>query len=649
MAKSVILSNSNLNVGLDHNGLVSDFYFPDNAYNNHTLGNDLFHRVGVFIDGQISWLNDDSWSIEVRYQDGILVSLTSAVNHDIGIELNFEDAVLAEKDAFIRRVSLTNLRDEARNIKLFFHQNFSIDAGRHLADTVQYIPDKQAILHYRGKRAFVVSASEEVSSSNDYKAFDQHTVGLFGIENKQGSWLDADDGELSNCNVEHGQTDSIIRFNTDILALDTLNFNYWIACADDHNLAFSIHNSLLKDGFKKELSLTKAWWKQWTNKAQKPIEKLDDDFKKLFIESLMLTKTHISKSGAPIASNDSEMLNHARDDYSYCWPRDALYTIWPLIRLGYQDEARKFFEFCEGIIKPEGYFMHKYLPNGELGPSWHPYTQGGDSQNLPVQTDETAGILFLISEFYYKFHDKELLCSQYKTLILPMANFLSSYIDENNLPRPSYELWEMDYLTTTYTTALTFAALNAAADLAQVCADPRSAAKWRRVANDIQQASHKLLYNHECNLFYRGIWPNGQTDSKIDTSSFYGSFMYGLFDPSSDEIKKSMTTLEDTFLTDGNNYGIARFEDDVYYRDNPEQKSNFWIITTLWRAEYYLSIGDINKAKEIFYWVKDRASSTGIVPEQLNPLNLEWRSVAPLTWSQGEILASLMDYISTIE
>ena len=54
MAKTAILSNGNLNVGLNEFGLVSDFYFPDNGYENHTLGRDLFHRVGIKIGNNFS-------------------------------------------------------------------------------------------------------------------------------------------------------------------------------------------------------------------------------------------------------------------------------------------------------------------------------------------------------------------------------------------------------------------------------------------------------------------------------------------------------------------------------------------------------------------------------------------------------------------
>lgn len=58
--------------------------------------------------------------------------------------------------------------------------------------TAQYLPDSDAVLHYRGKRAFIISGLY------DGKPFDQHSIGLFGIEGHEGTYRDADDGELSN-------------------------------------------------------------------------------------------------------------------------------------------------------------------------------------------------------------------------------------------------------------------------------------------------------------------------------------------------------------------------------------------------------------------------------------------------------------------
>jgi len=89
-------------------------------------------------------------------------------------------------------------------IRLFMHQAFAIGDSRSNTDTVQYLPDDNAILHYRGRRAFVVSGE------CDGKPFDQYTVGLFGIENREGTYRDAEDGDLNANNVEHGRVDSTI-------------------------------------------------------------------------------------------------------------------------------------------------------------------------------------------------------------------------------------------------------------------------------------------------------------------------------------------------------------------------------------------------------------------------------------------------------
>lgn len=83
-------------------------------------------------------------------------------------------------------------------------QAFVIGDSRSNTDTAQYLPDNNAILHYRGRRAFVVSGNY------NGKPFDQHAIGLFGIEGKEGTYRDADDGKLECNNVEHGRVDSTI-------------------------------------------------------------------------------------------------------------------------------------------------------------------------------------------------------------------------------------------------------------------------------------------------------------------------------------------------------------------------------------------------------------------------------------------------------
>ncbi|HWV29636.1 MAG TPA: glycoside hydrolase family 15 protein, partial [Dyadobacter sp.] len=500
MARPIVLSNGELHVGINKYGLVHDFYFPYVGLENHAAGKSLRHRVGIWINGQISWLDDPGWSFKFRYPTNALIGHTVAKNESIGILLEFDDVVDANISAFMRNIHVVNLWGEAREIRLFMHQAFVIGDARSNTDTAQYLPDSDAMLHYRGRRAFIIAGT------HDGEPFDQYTAGLFGIEGREGTYRDADDGELSFSSVEHGRVDSTIRFVLHIDAHSSTRVHYWIAAGTSSREALYIHRQIKEDGVLKRLHMTADWWYKWLEPARAVADKILPEHKENFLHSMMIVKSQIDKRGAVIASTDTTMLNYSRDAYAYCWPRDGAYVLWPLIRMGYIDEPHRFFEFCRRGLHPSGYLMHKYRADGALGSSWHPYTHEDGSVAPPIQEDETALVLFVFAQFYQMHPNPRLLHDFYHTMVHPMAEFLASYIDETTgLPKPSYDLWEEVYLTTTYTTSVVYAALLAAADLAELAQDADSAVKWRSAADDILASAHKHLYNKDRKAFYKGL------------------------------------------------------------------------------------------------------------------------------------------------
>lgn len=644
MARPIILSNGELHVGINKYGLVHDLYFPYVGFENHAAGKSLRHRVGVWVDGETSWLDSDEWQFTFRYPSSALIGHTLAKNERIGVLLEFDDIVDSFMSAFMRNVHVVNLRDQPREIRLFMHQAFVIGDARSNTDTGQYLPESHAILHYRGRRAFIVGGIA------DGKPFDQYTVGLFGIEGWEGTFRDAEDGQLSFNNVEHGRVDSTIGFNLQIDAHSSKRAHYWLAAGTSMREALYVHNQVLTDGLLKRLHLTADWWQEWLKPTMKIAEKINTKYRDTFIRSAMLIKAHIDKRGAVIASTDTAVLNYSRDAYAYSWPRDGAYAVWPLIRMGYIDEPHRFFEFCQRGLHPEGYLMHKYRADGALGSSWHPYIQADGLIAPPIQEDETALVLFVFAQYYNMNPNPRVLREFYHTMVTPMANFMASYIDETTgLPKPSYDLWEQVHSTTTYTTSLVYASLLAAADLAEIADDSDNAVKWRTSAEDIQQAAHKHLYNPSRRAFYKGLKVIGdelQHDETIDVSSIFGVFMFGLFSVKSDELTSAVATMKEVFGIRDGTVALPRFENDGYYRADPNSQGNAWMITTLWLAQYSLEIGDMETAEAALSWVTDRAFTTGTLPEQVNAADLSLVSVAPLAWSQAEYIATLLDTIT---
>jgi GH15 family glucan-1,4-alpha-glucosidase len=646
MARPIVLSNGELHVGINKFGLVHDFYYPYVGLENHAAGQSLRHRVGIWIDGDLSWLDDESWEFEFSYPHESLVGHIVAKNHKQNIMLEFDDTVDAEYSAFLRNIHVVNLADSPREIRVFLHQAFAIGDSRSNTDTAQYLPDANSILHYRGRRAFIVSAVDD-----NGVPFDQFSVGLFGIEGHEGTYRDADDGELSMSAVEHGRVDSTIRFKLTIPAHSSTRLHYWVSCGNSTREALYIHKQMVTQGLHKRIDTTAAWWHEWLKPAKTVAATIDPAHQDTFLKSVMLIKSHIDKRGAVIASTDSAMLNYSRDAYAYCWPRDGAYVLWPLIRMGYTDEPYRFFEFCRRALTPGGYLMHKYRADGALGSSWHPYLHADGEIAPPIQEDETALTLFVFSQFYHVQNDPALLKEFYEPMVAPMANFLASYVDSHTgLPKPSYDLWEETFMTSTYTTAVTHAALLAAADLAEVRNDSDNAVKWRSAADDIHAAATRTLYNSDKKAFYKGIVTSHDGtihyDDTYDMSSLFGAFMYGLFSVKSDEVTAAADTALRIFSDNGGTPGLPRYENDSYRRANDAAKSNPWFVTSLWMAQYYLEIGEQDKAKRVLEWVRDAAWSTGVLAEQVNPETGAETSVSPLCWSQAEYVSTLLDTVT---
>lgn len=646
MPRPVILSNGELHVGINNFGEVHDFYYPYVGFENHAAGKHLRHHVGVWADGRLSWLDDGGWEFTFSYPHEALIGHIVAKNQSLGVMLEFDDSVDAEFSAFMRNIHVINMRDAPCDIRLFLHQAFVIGDARSNTDTAQYLPDANAILHYRGRRAFVISAQ-----TDDREFFDQYTVGLFGIEGREGTYRDAEDGELSMCPVEHGRVDSTLRFKTTLPPHSSARFHYWIACGTSTREALYVHKQMLSQGIHRRLDVTHRWWYNWLKPAREVADKIDPSHREQFLYSVMIIKAHIDRRGAVIASTDTSMLNYWRDAYAYCWPRDGSYALWPLIRMGYKDEPYRFFEFCRRALNAGGFLMHKYRADGALGSSWHPYLHENGVIAPPIQEDETALTLFVFSQFYHISGDAVLLKEFYEPMVKPMADFLAHYIDSRtNLPKPSYDLWEEQFKTTTYTTAVTYAALLAAADLAELRKDDDSAVEWRATADDIRVAAEKYLFNEDRKTFYKGIFvaEDGTitSDSTIDMSSIFGAFMYGLFPVHSRQTDAAFKTAQEVFGFTLETPGTPRYENDGYLRPSGATQPNWWYITALWIAQYYLETENTEGADAIMRWVRDAAASTGVLAEQINPATHEELSVAPLCWSQAEYVSTLLDTIT---
>lgn len=639
MGRAVVLSNGQTFVGLDENGLVHDFYYPYVGLENLTTARSMHHKIGIWVDGTFSWIDDETWDTTIDFEESALISKISLHSEELGITLAFRDFVDTEYNAFIRRIRISNETGSKRDIRLFMHQVFQISrAGR--ADTAMYVPDDNYILDYKGRCCLLI-AGKTIDGSD----FDQYAVGNYGIEGKAGTFQDAEDGELSDNPVEHGGVDSVIRFRNVTEPRSSFGVDYWIVGAASQSDAQVAHTYLKYYSLEERLEHTRQYWKRWLSPAQNQLQALPEKLQALTEKSLLIVKAHCDARGSVLASGDSSIFNYGRDYYCYCWPRDAAYAIWPLIRMGIYEEAKRFFYFARDTMHHDGYLMHKYQPDRAIGSTWHPLVHGR-AKELAIQEDETAIVIYMIGEYYRYSQDKVLVADLYNSFIKPCADFLANYVDEaTGLPHASYDLWEQKFLTTTYTTATVIAGLETAADLAGIADHPADAVFWKEAASTMK--SNLDTFYHPDGYFRKGflLQPDGSLkhDDVIDISNLFGPFMFAQLDNSDPRLISTLQKVEKTLLGTSPIGGVIRYEHDGYFLTKQQYPGNPWIVCTVWLAQYYQRLGRTKEATELLKWSVDRAYISGVLSEQFDPETGIAVSVTPLVWSHAELINTVLD------
>jgi len=648
VSRDLPIGNGSLLVTFDRNYQLRDIYYPRVGQENHTSGEPC--RFGIWVEGRFTWLDDPAWSRNLVYMADTLVTNVTLRHPDLLVSLTFNDAVDLGRDVLLRRVRVMNEGPE-REVRLFFHFDWHI-YGTEVGDTVMFYPRVKGLVAYKGQRCF--AACGQVG---DRIGLDGYACGKKDVGGAQGTWRDAEDGELGNNPIEQGSVDMTLALKLGRLPQGQAATGYqWLIAARNLTDLQTVADVITLRGPEAFLERTRSYWTAWVNKEERGFADLSPQIADLYRRSLLVVRTQIDSGGAVLAANDTDIIKFARDTYSYMWPRDAALAVHAMDQAGYVDIPRRFFELSARIVTKEGYFRHKYTPAGDPGSSWHPWVDASGKPQYPIQEDETGLVLFALWQHYNHHRDFEFFKAYYRPLIILVGDFLASYIDPlTGLPQPSYDLWEERRGVMSFTVATVWAGLQAAANFAALYGETALADRYRGVAEGIKQGTRNFLFDAEANRFLRRIYvrPDGSTarDLTID-SSVYGLWYFGMFSADDPQIVSTMTGVYDRLWCKTEAGGIARYENDWYYQvsqDIANVPGNPWFICTMWYGQWLVAqartLDDLARARDILEWVAGAALPSGVLSEQLDPYSKVQLSVSPLTWSHATVVSLVHEYV----
>lgn len=695
MPRDIPVGNGQMLVTFDHHYRIRDLYYPHVGQENHAGQGPC--RFGVWSDlpepqpenendrrkQRLFW-SDQGWEIEMGYQTDTLASHVVMRHSQLALELTCNDVVDFHRSVMIRKIVVKNLVNQPREVHLFSHNDFAM-YGTRVGDTAYYDPLTSSMVHYRAVRYLMTTWYTDGKPH-----VDQYAAGFAGFRGAEGTWRDAEDGQLGNNPIAQGAVDSTIMLNLELPPSGETTAYLVIGAGKSYSDLTVLHQFLQREGPQGVIDRTTSYWRLWLAAAHTdfptpdqggPSGKVVDLFKR----SLLIVRTQIDNSGAIIAANDSDIMQFSRDTYSYLWPRDGALVANALDTAGMSEVARSFYGLCAKIITEQGYFLHKYNPDGSPASSWHPWVNL-DQPQLPIQEDETSLVLWALWNHYAQYRDIEFVRSLWVTLITKAADFLVRFRDPvTKLPLPSYDLWEERWGVHAFTVGTVYGGLQAAWQFAVCFGDTKRAATYAQAASETREAFIKYFWCEEHERYMRRIVPldhdrtaklmadvmagreplpdatrderalEFEHDHVIDSAT-YAIYAMGMLDVHDPRVEKTMQSISKRLWIDTPVGGVARYENDYYHRISDNIKAvpgNPWFICTLWLAQWHIAkartVEELSQAMPILDWVADRALPSGVLAEQVHPHTNSPLSVSPLTWSHATVVATLTAYVNKYE
>ena len=638
MPRDIPVGNGKLLICFDHHYNIRDLYFPHVGQENHVQGE--YCRLGVWVDNQFSWVGND-WKIDLGYDEDTMVTRVSLYNKNIGILLMCRDAVDFHENIYIREIVVENMLPQDRQIRLFLSHNLDI-SGNSVGDTAAFDPESGGLVHYKGPRYFIISGKTQNS-----EGLDQFAVGQKNVNGKKGTYIDAEDGLLSGNTIAQGSVDSVIGLHLQIRAMSQEKAYYWLTAGETWQDVRRLDAIVKHKSPELLIKRTADYWHLWIHKETLSLDQLPPKVTTLYRRSLLVLNTQVDADGGILAANDSDVVMFNRDTYSYIWTRDGALVANALDVAGYPVIAQRFYQFASRIINKEGYFLHKYNPDSTLASSWHPWEENGQQQ-LPIQEDETALVVWALWNHFVIYRDIEFVKPLYRPLIKRAAEFMCRYRDkETGLPDASYDLWEERRGMLSFTTGTVFGGLTAASLFCTVFGENDLADHYQQVASEIRDAASAYLWRPELNRFCRMVSRDNRGNLVYDDScdaSLWGLFAFGLYDADDERIIATMKALREKLWLNTDVGGLARYEGDNYHRADSRFPGNPWFICTLWLADHLTiqarSEKDLEEPLKILEWIAEYALPSGILAEQVHPVTGKPLSVSPLTWSHATFVAT---------
>lgn len=357
------------------------------------------------------------------------------------------------------------------------------------------------------------------------------------------------------------------------------------------------------------------YWKDWIAGSTYRGRWLEVVNRSALLLKLLSSCEYGSIVAAPTFSLPETIGGQRNWDYRYAWIRDASFTVYSLIQLGYTKEAGAFMNWVEQLfrkIKGDDRLGIMYSIDGERQLKEYTLDQfEGYKGSRPVRVGNDAYSQLQL-DIYGELMDSVYLYNKYgEPISYDFWKDIEKQMDwlSDNWNQPDDGIWEVrggkkNFL---YSRLSSWVALDRAMKLSQMRSFPRNG-KWKEQRDKIYESIFTDFWDEEKKAFMQ--FPGSET---VDASSLLMPLLR-FISPKDPRWLSTLKRVEEELVTDSLVY---RYRPDVAAPDGFVSKEGTFSMCTFWYVECLSRSGQLEKARYYFEKMLGYANHLGLYAEQL--------------------------------
>ncbi len=361
------------------------------------------------------------------------------------------------------------------------------------------------------------------------------------------------------------------------------------------------------------VAATTRFWRAWLSRARIPDHRLRDPIQRSALTIKGLTYMPTGATVAALTTSLPETPGGERNwDYRYTWIRDTTFTLQALHFLNLNSEADEFMEFVADLEPTEdGSLQIMYGIDGRRDLTEETLDDlTGYAGARPVRIgngafDQKQNDVFgavLDSILLHTQHSDRLPRSLWP--IVQSQAECATAVWQN----PDQGIWEARGKPQQYVSSklMCWVALDRAAKLAEIRADPEQQEKWRTVADEI----HADILEHGAK---GGVLRQHYETDALDASTLLAA-IFGFLPGDDKLLRKSVEAIADDLTEDG---FVLRYKTDET-DDGLSGKEGTFLICSFWLVSALAIVGELQRARDLMERLLRVASPLGLYAEEFD-------------------------------